>query len=46
MESEFRKRNFEAGVITGIEAVSRLLLKHYPKDGAGRNELLDAPVVI
>ena len=46
MEGEFRRRNFEAGVISGIEAMSRLLLKHFPKDGVGKNELPDTPVVI
>jgi uncharacterized membrane protein len=38
MEVEFKRRNFEAGVIEGIEAVSRHLAKHSPKHGAGRNE--------
>ncbi len=46
MEAEFRKGNFEAGVLKGIEAVSRHLAKHFPKHGAGANELPDAPVVM
>jgi uncharacterized membrane protein len=46
MESEFGKGNFEAGVIRGIAAVTRHLMKHFPKHGAGRNELPDAPVVM
>jgi uncharacterized membrane protein len=46
MEADFRSGNFEGGVIKGIEAVSRQLAKYFPKDGAGRNELPDAPVVI
>jgi uncharacterized membrane protein len=46
METDFRSGNFEAGVIKGIEAVSRQLAAHFPKHGAGRNELPDAPVVI
>ncbi len=46
MEAEFGKGNFEAGVLKGIEAVSRHLAKHFPKHGAGRNELPDAPVVM
>jgi uncharacterized membrane protein YgcG len=33
MEIEFRKGKFEAGVIGGIEAVSRHLVKHFPKRG-------------
>jgi uncharacterized membrane protein len=46
MESEFREGNFESGVLRGIEAVSRHLAKHFPKYGAGANELPDAPVVM
>ena len=46
MEADFRRGNFEGGVIKGIEAVSRQLAAHFPKHGAGRNELPDAPVVI
>ena len=46
MEIEFRKRNFEGGVIKGIAAVSLHLAKHFPKQGRGKNELPDAPVVI
>jgi uncharacterized membrane protein len=46
MEAEFRRGNFEAGVIEGIEAVSQQLAKHFPKRGTDRNELPDAPVVI
>jgi uncharacterized membrane protein len=46
MEAEFRRSNFESGVIKGIEAVSRQLATHFPAHGGGRNELPDAPVVI
>jgi uncharacterized membrane protein len=47
MEKDFRSRNFEAGVITGVEAVSRELASHFPASGgAGPNELPDVPVVI
>ena len=46
METDFRAGNFESGVIRGIEAVSRQLAAHFPKHGAGRNELPDAPVVM
>src|ERR1700726_3701411 len=45
MESDFRSGHFEAGVIKGIEAVSRSLAAHFPRHGAGPNELPDAPVV-
>ena len=46
MEAEFRTGNFRAGVTQGIAAVSRQLAAHFPKDGAGPNELPDKPVVI
>jgi uncharacterized membrane protein len=46
METDFKAGNFEAGVIKGIEAVSRQLAAHFPKHGAGKNELPDAPVVM
>jgi uncharacterized membrane protein len=46
MEAEFRQSNFEAGVIKGIEAVSRELARCFPANDVGRNELPDAPVVI
>ena len=46
METEFEAGNFERGVINGIEAVSKQLAAHYPRQGVGRNELPDTPVVI
>jgi uncharacterized membrane protein len=46
MQAEFVRANFEAGVIKGIKAVSQQLAKHFPRRGAGNNELPDAPVVI
>jgi uncharacterized membrane protein len=46
MEVDFKAGNFEGGVIKGIAEVSRQLATYFPKHGAGRNELPDAPVVI
>jgi uncharacterized membrane protein len=46
METDFKTGNFAGGVIRGIDAVSRLLAAHFPKHGAGPNELPDTPVVI
>ena len=46
MEADFRSGDFESGVIKGIEAVSRELAAHFPRDGGGSNELPDAPVVM
>jgi uncharacterized membrane protein len=46
MERDFKAGNFEAGVIRGIEEVSRQLAAHFPKHGVGPNELPDKPVVM
>ena len=46
MEADFRAGDFARGVIRGIDAVSRHLAAHFPRDGGGRNELPDAPVVM
>jgi uncharacterized membrane protein len=46
MELDFKAGNFENGVIRGIGEVSRELAKYFPAQGAGPNELPDAPVVI
>jgi uncharacterized membrane protein len=46
MEADFKRGHFEAGVIKGIEAVSRELAKFFPPHGPHRNELPDKPVVI
>jgi len=46
METEFKAGKFEAGVIGGIEAVSRELAKYYPPGAAHPNELPDQPVVM
>jgi uncharacterized membrane protein len=46
MEADFRIGRFEAGVIKGIEAVSRELAEFFPSHGPHQNELPDKPVVI
>jgi uncharacterized membrane protein len=46
MQAEFNQAHFEAGVIKGIEAVSRQLARYFPISGRRNNELPDAPVVI
>lgn len=46
MSLAFRAKQYEIGVLQGMEEVSRLLVQHYPrKDGHG-NELPDRPVVL
>ena len=47
METHFRQRQFESGVISGIRAVGRHLQEHFPieREG-GENELSDRPVIL
>jgi uncharacterized membrane protein len=46
MEAELRRGDFTKGVLEGIEAVSRLLAKHFPRRAGNRNELPDRPVAL
>ena len=46
MEFAFRQENYEDGVVSGIQAVTKHLMKHFPASGDDRNELLDKPVVL
>ena len=46
MEADFKAGRFEAGVVKGIEAVSKELAKFFPPSEARPNELPDQPVVI
>ena len=46
MEERFRNGEYEAGVIEGIRAVGEHLVRHYPSQRAGPNELPDKPVVL
>ena len=46
MESAFSEGRFEAGAVAGIEAVSALLTRHFPRAEAGGNELPDQPVIL
>lgn len=46
MEADFAQGRFEAGVVKGIEAVSRELAKYFPPNGPHPNELPDRPLVI
>lgn len=46
MESAFRQRKFEEGVIAGIRSVGAHLARHYPQVGSKTNELPDQPVLI
>ena len=46
MESAFGAGRFEEGAVAGIEAVSALLARHFPRAEAGGNELSDQPVIL
>ncbi len=46
MESAFGEGRFEEGAVAGIEAVSALLARHFPRAAAGGNELSDQPVIL
>ena len=46
MEEEFRAGRFEAGVLSGINAVSRHLSHHFPSRQKGKNEISDRPLIL
>lgn len=46
MEAEFRAGRFKQGAVSGIRAVSQLLTRHFPANGAKRNELPDKVVLL
>jgi len=47
METEFRGKDFERGILKGIAAVTEHLARHFPATGgAHKNELPNEPVVM
>lgn len=46
MESDFQQGKYEDGVVSGILAVTRHLIRNFPASGEERNELPDRPVVL
>jgi uncharacterized membrane protein len=46
METAFRARRFEAGVLAGIAEITELLARHFPPPSPNPDELPDRPVVI
>ena len=46
MEIAFKQADYEGGVVSGIRAVTRHLIEHFPASASGRNELPDKPVVL
>ena len=46
METAFKQADYEGGVVSGIQAVTQHLTKHFPASGASPNELPDQAVVL
>jgi len=46
MEIAFKQANYEGGVVSGIQAVTQHLIKHFPSSGAEQNGLPNKPVVL
>lgn len=46
MEELFRKGQFETGVLQGIVEISARLEKHFPQNGASKNEVSNKPIVM
>lgn len=45
METAFRQSNYEGGVVSGVQAVTQHLVRHFPADDRG-NELPDRPLIL
>jgi hypothetical protein len=46
METAFRQSDYEQGVLAGVQAVTALLIQHFPADGINLNELPNKPVIL
>ena len=46
MEAEFREGRYGEGAVAGIDEISALLARHFPRTGESGNELPDKPVVL
>ena len=46
MEQSFAAGNYVDGVVAGVAEISHLLATHFPRVGAGPNELPDKPVIL
>jgi uncharacterized membrane protein len=46
VESQFRAGQFAAGAVAGVEAVGRLLERHFPAQGRNSDELPNLPLLL
>jgi uncharacterized membrane protein len=46
MEAHFRERRFQAGALAGVEAVGRLLERHFAAPAHNRDELPNQPALL
>ena len=46
MESRFAEGRYEEGALAGVRAIAGAMGRHFPGDGAPRNELPDRPVMM
>jgi TPM domain len=46
MEQSLRRGEFQQAMVDGVQAVSRLVARHFPRRAADRNELPDRPVAL
>jgi uncharacterized membrane protein len=46
METAFRHGRFADGVTAGITDISAVLARHFPRTGAGTNEIPDRPILL
>jgi uncharacterized membrane protein len=46
MEAAFKQADYEAGLVSGIQGVTRTLIQNFPTAGAGRNELPNQPLIV
>ena len=47
MQASFAKGDYQAGAIAGVDAITTILVRHFPSDGkSNRDELPDRPVLL
>ena len=46
LQADFRSGRYAQGVVSAVERMSAVLAEHFPREGAGENELPDRPAVL